>query len=811
MHADDPLDKLAGSVSDGNRIDWDGVETDTDGEAQIEALREVARIAEFSRNLQRSPDSTSAGVPHDTQHTRGAARPQRWGDLTLLERIGVGASGEVWRAWDATLQRDVALKFLQMRRMESSGAALATLLDEARALARVRHRGVVVVYGIAEHDDRPGMWMELLRGPTLADEIDHRGALPVGEVMRIGVDLCGALEAVDHAGMVHRDIKPANVVLESDGRVVLTDFGLGWRRTMSAEGTSRGSGTPFFMSPEILAGEPPTHRSDLYALGVTLRWALTGRPPFRAQDFEELRTEASRGPIAALSTERPDAPPGVIQAIDSAMAPRAADRITTAKIASLMRSAATGIEAGVASIAVLPFVNRSRDEEDEYFSDGLADEILSMLAKIRGLKVAARTSSFQFKGTKDDLATIGRKLNVATLLEGSARKSGNRVRISVRLLKISDGYDLWSETYDRTLEDIFEVQDDIAQSVVRELRATLLGEEADEKASGGVRAEVAKAARGRGTNPEAHRLCMQARYFMEKGNREDLAKGIRYLNQALELDPGYALAWAHLGRTHMRDADMGWVAPAEGHGRGRELVERALSLEPDLAEGHAALGWTRMVFDWDWRGADESFRRARELMPGNSVVLCYAGTMALNLGRLDEAIELYGRAVEQDPLSSFSYVSLGTAFYRTGRFAEAEEAFRRGLELAPHRVCQRAYLALVLFPQGRGNEALAEAMREPEGWARLWALAIIHHAAGRRKEADEALRELIESGAKTAAYQIATVHAVRGEADLAFEWLERAYLLRDSGLAEMKCNPRLRSIHSDPRWAALLQKMGFRE
>jgi TolB-like protein/Flp pilus assembly protein TadD len=455
-------------------------------------------------------------------------------------------------------------------------------------------------------------------------------------------------------------------------------------------------------------------------------------------------------------------------------------------------------------------VNRSRSEDDEYFSDGLADEIRSMLAKIRGLKVAARTSSSQFKVTNDDLAAIGKKLNVVTLLEGTVRMSENRVRISVRLLKVSDGYDLWSETYDRALEDIFAVQDDIALSVVRELRVTLLGEEAESKVRGGVVAEVAQAAKGRGTNPEAHRLCLQARYFGERGNR-DMVKAFGYVKAALELDPTYALALALLGRMHMREADMGWVAPETGHKLGRELVERALSLEPDLPEGHAALGWTRMCIDWDWDGADASFRRAQELMPGNTVVLCYASAMASNLDRLDEAIEFANRAVNQDPLSSFPYISLGLMLSRTDRFEEAEGAFRRGIELSPQRVCIRAYLALVLLDQGRGKEALAEATQEPERWARLWSLAIIHHTTGRRREADDALRELIESEAKTAAYQIATVHAVRGEADSAFEWFERAYLLRDTGLAEIKSNPYLLPLHGDPRWGAFLVKMGFRE
>jgi serine/threonine protein kinase/tetratricopeptide (TPR) repeat protein len=808
MLADDPLERLANSVSDGAHIDWDRAEIES-GAAEIRGLWEVERIAEFSRSLQRSADLL-ASAPPNPPAAGATTRPEHWGDLTLLERIGAGSNGEVWRAWDATLQREVALKFLQNRRIEASGAAREILLDEARALARIRHRGVVTVYGIAEHGGRPGMWMELLQGPTLAEEIARRGALHVDEVVRIGLGLCSALDAVDRAGLVHRDLKPANIVLELDGRVVLTDFGLGWRRGASTEATPRGWGTPAFMSPELMGGAAPSHGSDLYALGVTLRWALTGRPPFQARDFETLRTEARGGPTTSLSAERPDAPAGLIQAIALAMAPRAVDRVTSAqRLAPLLQAAAGERGAGVASVAVLPFVNRGRNEEDEYFSDGLADDIRSMLAKIRGLKVAARTSSSQFKGTKDDLATIGKKLNVATLLEGTVRKSGESVRISVHLSKVSDGYDLWAETYDRTLDDIFTVQDDIAQSVVRELRETLLSEEADPKARGDVRAEVAQAAKGRGTNPEAHRLCLQARHFGERGNRDEMVKAYGYLEKALEIDPAYAPALALLGRMHMREADMGWVAAETGHKLGREFVERALSLEPDLPEGHAALGWTRMCIDWDWSGADASFRRAQELMPGNTIVLCYASSMASNLGRLEEAIELANRALDHDPLSSFPYITLGLVLSRSGRFSEAEEAFRRGIELSPQRACIRAHLALALLGQGRRDEALADAMQEPERWARLWALAIIHHTAGRPQQTDDALRELIESEAETAAYQIASVYAIRHEVDSAFEWLERAYSLRDTGLAETKSNPHFRPLHGDPRWTAFLTKVGF--
>ena len=273
------------------------------------------------------------------------------------------------------------------------------------------------------------------------------------------------------------------------------------------------------------------------------------------------------------------------------------------------------------SIAVLPFVNRSSSAEDEYFSDGLADELLNVLAKIRGLRVAARTSSFQFKGKNDDIAVIGRKLNVATVLEGSVRKAGSRMRISVQLVNVADGYHLWSETYDRTFDDIFAVQDDIAQSVVQELRTRLLGDAADAKASQEVTAQVAAAAKGRATDPEAHRLFLQARHLVDRINRDDTAKAIGYLKQALELDPAFALAWARAGRAYSTEAGHGWAPVAEGYARAREAVARALALEPDLAEAHAQMGWIQMTHDWDWRGAEASYRRALELAPGNAAVL----------------------------------------------------------------------------------------------------------------------------------------------------------------------------------------------
>lgn len=461
------------------------------------------------------------------------------------------------------------------------------------------------------------------------------------------------------------------------------------------------------------------------------------------------------------------------------------------------------------SIAVLPFVNLSRDPDDEYFSEGLAEELLDVLAKIRGLRVAARTSAFQFKGRNDDIAFIGRKLNVATLLEGSVRKFDNRLRISVRLVNVADGYHIWSETYDRAFDDIFAVQDDITQSVVRELRATVLGIPADTRTGQQISAQVADAARGRATHPEAHRLFLQGRYLGQRHNRDDNAKSIGYLKQALALDARFAGAWAELGGRYLIEADMGWTSIADGYAQAREALTRALALEPDLAEAHALMAWVQTCADWDWRGAGASCRRALALAPGNAVVINVAGNLAMQGSRLEEAIELFHEALLRDPLRATVYVNLGNAMSWSGRAAEAEIAYRKAIELAPQRSVVHSQLALLLSAQGRGAEARAEVLLEPEELNRLGVLAIVDHAENRIDESDAALQALIAKYQDPAAYGVATVYAARNEPDLAFEWLERAYLQRDPGITDMKVEPLLRSLHADTRWERFLRKIGL--
>jgi serine/threonine protein kinase len=751
----------------------------------------------------------------------------------IIAPLGVGGMGEVHRAHDTRLGRDVAIKVLPDE-LSSSVERLARFEREARIVASLNHPSIVTLYSIEEAGGARFITMELVEGRSVAEMVAP-GGLPVAQVLDVAIAIAEALDAAHRKGVVHRDLKPANVMVTHDGRVKVLDFGLaklvsdasGLRSGDTATGaaplSSAGEvlGTVPYMAPEQLFGEEVDARTDLFAFGILVFEMLAGRRPFAGKTFWELSNAIVHGAPPPLREIRVDTPPGLESIVVRCLAKAPIDRFQSAlDLANALRTLRRTLErgaspalpatpAGIASIAVLPFVNRSASQDDEYFSDGLADELLGLLSKIKGLRVSARASSFYFRGRNVPLAEVGKALGVATLLDGSVRRAGNRVRISVQLVKVSDGYHLWSETYDRTIDDIFAVQDDIARCVVKELRVALLGETADSEASDRARAEVDRATRGRATDPEAHRLFLLARHFMDQLSRESTAKAIGYLEQAVQRDAGFALAWTELSVAYIRQVGWAIVGAKEGHARGRESVNRALALEPSLADAHAQLAWIKIFHDWDWKGAERALVRARELAPGSASVIRLSGVLASVRGRPQEAIALYRQALELDPLSAAAYHSLGLALHALNEFAAADEAFRRALELAPQRIGTHAHLGLIALAQGRGDDALAEAMREPETGYRLWAVAIVEGALNHAAESDAALRRLIDDHASHWALQIAEVHASRGEADGAFEWLNRAHADRDVGLAHAQSSPRLSALRDDPRWPVFLGRLGL--
>ncbi|MEO5588643.1 MAG: protein kinase [Gemmatimonadaceae bacterium] len=755
----------------------------------------------------------------------------RLGSYEIIAALGAGGMGEVYRAHDARLGRDVAVKVLHDD-VSSLPERRARFEREARVVARLNHPNIVTLFSIEEAAGIRFLTMELVEGRSLA-ELVTGGGLPLAQVLDLTIPLADALAAAHAMGVVHRDLKPTNVMVTLDGRVKVLDFGLAKlvrpesnQQPASAtssplSATGEVLGTVPYMSPEQVFGEAVDERTDLFSLGIVIFEIVAGHRPFAGKTFWEVTAAIMRDEPPPLTSVRPDVPADFGRIVSRCLAKEPADRFQTAlDVAIELRALKRVLERGtapaaapavetIASVAVLPFVNRSANVDDGYFSDGLADELLNLLAKIKGLRVSARASSFHFRDKSVPLVDVGRALKVDTIVDGSVRRAGNRVRISVQLVKVVDGYHLWSETYDRTLDDIFAVQDDIARSVVKELRATLLGEVADSAASDRAKVEVGNAAKGRSTNAEAHRLYLLGRHFMDQFTWQSTAKAIDCLEKAVEQDPGFALAWTELSVAYAREINWTSTPAAEGYARSKAAAERSIALEPALAETHTQIAWIRIFHEWNWRGAEASLARALELAPGSASILRLSGALASVLGRPNEAIGIVQRALEQDPLSAAVYHSLGLFLHVVDDFAGAADAFRRALDLAPQRITTHARLAINALAWGRPEEALSAAMREPDAGFRLWALAIVYHTQGNEAESESALRRLIDVYAEGWALQVAEVYAARGEVDDAFDWLDRAHAKRDTGLPHLLTDPRLRSLHEDPRWMILVSRMGL--
>ncbi|MGE5275560.1 MAG: protein kinase domain-containing protein [Acidobacteriota bacterium] len=793
------------------------------------------------------------------------------GHYSVLERLGEGGMGVVYKARDVRLGRVAALKVMRPD-PQGDDAQKRRFLREAQTASALNHPGIVTVYEIDADAGLEYIAMEFLSGGSLANLI-AAGPLPPERALGLMRQVAEALAAAHAAGIVHRDLKPSNIMLASGDRVKIVDFGLARAAGMSpAEPTAdpitrTGTvlGTPPYMSPEQISGRAVDARSDIFSLGTIFYELLAGRRPFgedsgtltlvailyeapsplagvspaiaqlldrclqkdpgerfsSAADLKEAIDDALRGE-GRLQLPGPDAVPtagpepgvspgasrggrpsrlGIVAALAAALAAVTAVVVWLSSRTAPPRGeagatirASTAAPAEETSIAVLPFVNISADPEQEYFSDGLSEELLDALSRIPQLRVISRTSSFQFKGKNEDIRVIAKKLNVSHVLEGSVRKSGKRIRITAQLVKGADGSHLWSQSYDRSLDDIFELQEDIARAVANASKVTLLGRDRQPEMS-------------RDENVHAYNLYLQGKYFADRQSRENLDKAVSYYQQALQLDPGYARAWAGLARVYVTQTDRGYDPLQKTLQEGRRAIERALELDPNLAEAHAVLGWIRTNYDWDWAGAEAIFQRALDLEPRNGTVVRMACALAATLGQFEKAIELGRRATDLDPLSAGSHVNLASFAYYAGRLDEAEAAVRKGLELNPDYPNAHLQLGMVLLAKSKPGAALAEMEREKEPiWRRL-GLALAYHALGRKKEADAALGEFLENHAEGGAYQIAETYAFRGEIDKAFQWLERAYAQRDGGLAATKGDPLLKSLEADPRYAAFLKKM----
>jgi serine/threonine-protein kinase len=446
------------------------------------------------------------------------------------------------------------------------------------------------------------------------------------------------------------------------------------------------------------------------------------------------------------------------------------------------------------AVAVLPFANLSGDPEQDYFCDGLTEEMITKLSQVRELRVTARTSAFAFKGENRDIREIGQKLGVDKVLEGSVRKEGARLRISTQLINVADGYHLWSESYDRDLDKIFKVQDEISVSVARALKVTLLGGPQLPAQTGSL---------------EAYDEFLLGQHDYANPTKENLTKAIGHYERAVELDPRYARAWAALGAALAFQANIGYTPVGENYPRAIAAVELALALDRRLAYAHSVMGWIRMTYNWDWAAAEACYEKALGLEAGRG--LFGAAQLALALGRFDQAIAFARRVTEVDSLNPSAHMNLAVAALYAGRFEKAGEAFAKVILLSPERANGHALLAQMHLLQSLPEMALAEVEKEKDPYFRLPVQAMAYHSLGRAEESYHALARFIEDYWKGGAYQLAQIHAFRGDANQAFQWLEIAYSQRGGGLFLVKADPFLKRLKDDARYAAFLEKIGLHE
>jgi TolB-like protein/Flp pilus assembly protein TadD len=597
-------------------------------------------------------------------------------------------------------------------------------------------------------------------------------------------------------------LKPGNILVDERGRVRILDFGIARLR-----GTSRltqvGStiGTLAYSPPELAQGKDAEPTSDIYSLGVVMYQMLTGRLPFDADHEAALLYSILHEPPLAFTGSNVNVPVKlqsvILRCLEKQPEKRFAscaelvEELKRCKMSTSTSDASASV-ASKPSIAVLPFANMSNDPENEYFSDGLSEELLNVLAKNSGLRVTGRTSSFAFKGKHEDLREIGQKLGVETLLEGSVRKVGNRVRITTQLVKVSDGFHLWSETYDRVLDDIFAVQDDIAKAVATAMNVTLLGQ------------QQAKAH----VNPECYNLILRAKYFGSRITKDGIEKAKSLYRKALEIDPREARAWAGLARMAAVAGGYGYADVEAAIVESRAAGQKALSLDDTSADAHDIMGWITMNYDFDWAGAGRYFRRAYELEPGNGIVVSGLASYEAYGGDIRVALKLCDAALKLDPLDPELYHFGAKIQYAAGNFQKAIDYSYRSLELSPGMTSAHGVIAMLLTVMGRAIEGLEHAELEAPSGYQHWAKAIVYHALGRQAESDNAMEALLACGDEWA-IQFAGAHAMRGEIDKAFAALELAYEKHDSGICLVKIHPTTINLRSDSRWQPFLKKIGL--
>ncbi len=737
----------------------------------------------------------------------------------LEEEIGRGGASTVYLAEDLKHGRKVAIKVLR----PVPGYEPQRFLREIRIAARLSHPQILPLHDSGEIEPaRPGdprllyFVMPYAGCESLRDRLRREGPLPVDVALRITRAVAAALGYAHRLGVIHRDIKPENILLQ-EGEPVIADFGVA--TAVSAAGgdgvyiTDHGFavGTPAYMSPEQASAEPGLDgRCDQYSLACVLYEMLSGDPPFAGTGARATMARHAIEAPAPIGARRPNSPPAIERALARALAKEPADRFSTvvefadalvAPVPEIIPAAAPGTRREARTIAVLPFVNASGDAENEYLSDGITDELIHALGKVEGLNVASRTSVFALKGLKEDIRNLGARLGVSAVLEGTVRRANNRLRITAQLIGVAEGRTLWSERYDRELQDVFEIQDEIARTIVTTLRSTLLRDLGDAPP---VRYTA---------NLTAYHLYLKGRYWWNRRTQAAIAEGIKYFERAIEEDAGYALAYTGLADSFALQFDYRGAPVREGMERAKAMARRAIELDDTLGEAHTSLAWVTFIYDWDWPAAAVRFRRAIELSPAYSVARQWHSWFLIAMGRTHAALAEGRIAAELDPASVSIRRSLGWLHYYARQPREALEHLRRALAMNPtaeenHRLLGLAYLQLGMYDESAA--ALREAVASSESPALATAgLGLVAVAKGRLTEAKGILDGLYAEARDHYLTPVAFVmlHAGLGQADPAFEWLDRAMDDRRGWLAYLKVEPVLDPLRGDPRFARLIERM----
>jgi eukaryotic-like serine/threonine-protein kinase len=750
-------------------------------------------------------------VPTDSLAHLAPALADRY---TLERELGRGGMATVYLADDLKHHRQVAIKVLR----PELGSLLGPdrFAREIRVAAALNHPHILPLYDSGRVPASAGdggllyYVMPFIAGESLRQRLAREGQLPVDEAIRLIRQAAAALHHAHLQGVIHRDIKPENILLH-EGEAMVADFGIAL--AAQAAGGERLTqtglmvGTPEYMSPEQAAGERALDaRSDVYSLGCVLYELLAGEPPHTGATARIVIAKRFTQPAPRVRRLRPAVSPAVEQALVRALAGDPGDRFpTAAAFADALSAPTAAVDVGglrLPSVAVLPFQSLSADPENEFFADGITEDVIAQLSKIRSLKVISRGSVMTFKTREHDLRQIGIALDVQTLLEGSVRRAGDRVRIVAQLVDAATERHLWAETYDRRLTDIFAIQTDVALQIAAALKAELsLGERT-------------RIHREPTADMHAYRLYLQGRRSYTRYSEASIQKGIDYFQQAIAADAGYAMAHVGVALAYAELAagqGGGTVRPDEAYHEGMVAVRKALALDADLGEAHAVLALLKMVHDFDWAGAEAEFKLALELSPGSADVYDHYGWLCGALERYDEALALVRRAEELDPLTHRADVA--ATLLRAGRHKEALEAALKCVEFEPEYARGRATLGWAYLKNGMPDQGLAELEQSvvlaPGNTLYLAQLGEAYGLTGRTEQAREVLRRLEELSREryVSPYHMAYVYTGLGEHEAAIGCLERAYEERAGSVYGIKGSFLFTALRSHPRFHALLGKM----